>query len=170
MLSYTCIKHEVYYTRGTGEGRVQGCQPPHSPGSNSRGIKVCEHRAQVSALANACRLARVHQPPLPFLRLAAYSGQWVARQLASSVLPQNASQHSSPRPITAGTVRFRDQSKFISFRDALRGHDACLGHATSPGCSAWLAWACDCKAYLYSFSQAVVHQRGPSRCSQSPTP
>lgn len=126
-------------TQGTGEGRVQGCQPPHSLNSNSRGIKVCEHRRQVSALTNASRLARMHHPSLPFLRLAAHSCQWVARQLASSVLPQNASWHSSPRPITAGTVRFRGQSKFISSGDALRGHDACLGHATSPGCSAWLA-------------------------------
>ena len=126
-------------TRGTGEGRVQGCQPPHSLGSNSRGIKFCEHGAQVSALANACRLARMHHPSLPFLRLAAHSCKWVARQLASSVLPQNASWHSSPRPITARTVRFHDLSKFISSGDALRGHGACLGHATSPGCSAWLA-------------------------------
>ena len=129
-------------TRGTGEGRVEGCQPPPLAKAQSRrqrGIIVYEHGRQVSALTNASRLARMHHPSLPFLRLAAHSCQWVARQLASSVLPQNASWHSSPRPITAGTVRFHDLSKFISSGDALRGHDACLGHATSPGCSAWLA-------------------------------
>ena len=89
---------EVYHSGHMG-GRVRGCPPPHSLSSKSRAPRSCsevpeEHMGCMSMLSLAPSLfARVEQPCLymSFLRLVEYSCQQVARQLALSALPQNAS-------------------------------------------------------------------------------